>query len=109
MKAPAKRRIVPPASHLHQFAPVTRWPEPLNDAGAGPSRSNHPVVGRFIVAAMSPSPLSFGIQVGGEDTAATERPNWTSTNHPYCSAPRGGVNLRRDSYESSRRSAQRIM
>src|SRR6266702_2437498 len=78
MKAPAKRRIVPPASHLHQFAPVTRWPEPLNDAGAGPSRSNHPVVGRFIVAAMSPSPLSFGIQVGGEDTAATERPNCTS-------------------------------
>ena len=37
------------------------------------------VVGRFIVAAMSPSPLSFGIQVGGEDTAATERPNCTTT------------------------------
>ncbi len=36
------------------------------------------VVGRFIVAAMSPSPLSFGIQVGGEDTAATERPNCTT-------------------------------
>src|SRR5438093_2243694 len=29
--------------------------------------------------------------------------------HPYCSAPRVGVNSRRDSYESSRHSAQRIM
>ncbi len=42
-------------------------------------KARNPVVGRFIVAAMSPSSLSFGFQVGGEDTAATVRPNCTST------------------------------
>src|SRR5205814_1236217 len=36
------------------------------------------VVVQFAVAAMSPSPLCLGNKVGGEDTAATKRPNCTT-------------------------------
>src|SRR5437762_3538090 len=37
------------------------------------------VVVQFAVAAMSPSPLCLGNKVGGEDTAATKRPNCTTS------------------------------
>src|SRR5437870_2982505 len=64
-------------SHNKARCRVSRIDHPRRRAPSPESRWL--VVVQFAVAAMSPSPLRLGNKIGGEDTAATKRPNRTTT------------------------------